>query len=144
MDFGLFVKEYPEKYLGKLISKIFWPPSTVTVLAYAEDSDDILALDLGGTYRLPGGFMERGEELKQAARREVKEETGFEVDVKNLLDVKQNESGGPEIFFEGKVVGGEKSGSWEGEPEFISEEKIKEKTWELKHSHIHEYLFPES
>jgi len=97
---------------------------------------------LDGSHRLPGGLMDEDETLKEAARREVKEETGLEVEVVELLDVEKNGSGGPELFFEAKVVGGEKDGSWEGEPEFVSKYEVKDKVWELKHSHIHEYLFP--
>lgn len=141
MEIGSFIKNYPEKYIGKLFAKVFWPPPTVAVLAHG-DNEDILALNLDGSYRLPGGFMDKDEDLKEAARREVKEETGFEVEIIQLLDVEYNGSGGPEIFFEAEVTGGEKNGSWEGKPEFIKKEVIEEKVWELKHSHIHEYLFP--
>lgn len=142
MKLASLVKSYPEKYFGKLFSWIFWPPPTVAVLAHGEN-DDILALNLDGNYRLPGGFMDKDEDLKEAARREVKEETGFEVEVTRLLDVERNGSGGPEIFFEAEVVRGEKDGSWEGKPEFIDKEKIEHKVWKLDHSHVHEYLFPD-
>ena len=141
MKLASLVKSYPEKYFGKLFSWIFWPPPTVAVLAHGEN-DDILVLNLDGNYRLPGGFMDKDEELKEAAKREVKEETGFEVEVTRLLDVEKNGSGGPEIFFEAEVSGGEKDGSWEGKPEFLPKEKVKQEVWHPKHHHIHEYLFP--
>lgn len=139
---GSIIKKYPEHYIGRLFSRVFWPPPTVAVLAHGEN-DDILALDLEGSYRLPGGFLDRGEDFKQAARREVKEETGFEVEIHDLLDIRQNESGGPQMFFEAEVTGGEKKGSWEGKPEFIPKEEIHDKVWKLDHSHVHEYLFPD-
>jgi ADP-ribose pyrophosphatase YjhB (NUDIX family) len=137
-----FVKRYPEHYIAQAISKIFWPPPTVSVLAYG-DHGDVLALNLDGNYRLPGGFLDKGENFKEAAAREVKEETGFEVEIGRLLDIRHNESGGPNIFFEAEVVEGDRKASWEGEPEFVPKEDIKDKVWKLDHSHIHEYLFPE-
>jgi len=142
MNIGSFIKSYPEKYVGKLFAKVFWPPPSVAVLAHGEN-DDILTLNLGGSHRLPGGLMDKDEDLKEAAKREVMEETGFEVEIGELLDVEKNGSGGPSLFFEAKVVGGEKDGSWEGEPEFVSKNEVRDKVWELKHSHIHEYLLPE-
>lgn len=138
---GKFVKKYPEHYFAKFFSRVFWPPPTVTVLVHGENND-ILALDLDGEFRLPGGFMDKGDELKQAGRREVKEETGFEVEITQLLDIRKNESGGPNFFFEGHITGGSKNSSWEGEAVFIDKNKVKDKIWKLDHSHVHRYLFP--
>ncbi len=142
MNLGLLVKNYPEKYFGRLFSRIFWPPPSVAVLVHGEN-DDILALNLGGEYRLPGGLIEAGEGPREAAKREVKEETGFEIELANILDIRTHNKGGFTIFFEGYAGKGKEKNTWEGKTDFVPKGQVKEKVWDLNHSHIHEYLFPE-
>jgi ADP-ribose pyrophosphatase YjhB (NUDIX family) len=41
-----------------------------------------------GTWGLPGGFLDHGEQPEQALRREVREETGIEIDNVKLIRVR--------------------------------------------------------
>jgi 8-oxo-dGTP diphosphatase len=59
-------------------------------------------------WSLPGGVMEEGESIDQAAIREVKEETGLNIRLEKLIGVYSKPSEGAlAMTFEGNVVGGE-------------------------------------
>tara|TARA_B100000401_G_scaffold214773_1_gene144968 strand:+ start:115 stop:513 length:399 start_codon:yes stop_codon:yes gene_type:complete len=56
------------------------------------DSDMVLMIKRGkpprqGSWSLPGGAQELGETIREAARREVREETGLEIGIFGLIDV---------------------------------------------------------
>lgn len=64
----------------------------VVVLKGAAGAERVLLIRRGkppraGTWSLPGGRQRYGETVREAARREVREETALEVEVTRLLDV---------------------------------------------------------
>ena len=64
-----------------------------------------------GMWSLPAGFMEYGEGPQETARREVREETGFEIDLDHLLGAYRG-ADDPRVrvvlmVYLGRVVGGQ-------------------------------------
>ena len=73
-----------------------------------------------GYYALPGGIVEYGEKVEDAAVREVKEETGLECRVKKLVGVYSDPNRDPRghfvsICFLMEVIGGELKASSDAE-----------------------------
>jgi len=89
------------------------PTVGAAVLALTEDNRALLvkrAVDPAqGSWCLPGGFVEIGETPQEAARRECKEESGFDVDITRLIDVFYYEDyrgSGVLILYQGQITGG--------------------------------------
>lgn len=87
-----------------------------SVLLFDESGEKVLMVKNKGEgdsyYTLPGGAVETGETLDQAAIREVKEEAGLDVKVEGLFSVSEaffEKRDHHAVFFTflGKIVGGE-------------------------------------
>jgi len=86
------------------------------VLLFDEQEKNVLMVKNKGDqfsyYTLPGGAVEPEETLAEAAIREVKEETGFDVEIDGVFSVSEaffEERGHHAIFFtfRGKIIGGD-------------------------------------
>lgn len=76
-------------HCGQPFSKYANPTPTTDVLIYTPERGMVI-IERGNPplgFALPGGFIEEGEQAEAAALREMREETGLEVELTGLLGV---------------------------------------------------------
>lgn len=91
---------------------VFLDPK-VAAVALVIDGDGLVMVKRGvepeyGKWAFPSGYVDRGEVVEDAARREVKEETGLDVELDRLIGVYSLE-GSPVmlVVYSARIVGGE-------------------------------------
>ncbi|GAB6162546.1 ADP-ribose pyrophosphatase [Desulfothermus naphthae] len=74
---------------GKNIEVYKNPLPTVDVIIYTDNKEVLLIKRKNPPfgYALPGGFVDVGETLEEAALREIKEETGLEIEIESVFGV---------------------------------------------------------
>jgi len=70
------------------IKDLQWRPSAYGIII--EDDAILLVPQFGSKFDVPGGGVDLGESLEDAVIREVKEETGLDVEVVKLAGIKAN------------------------------------------------------
>lgn len=121
------------------------PALTVDTII-VEDNKVILIKRLNDPFRdcwaIPGGFVEYGERVEDAAIREAKEETGLDIELTGLIGVYSDPARDPRghtvtVAYLAKVTGGKlKSDSDARDAKFISIDKVRNMKLAFDHNEI--------
>jgi UDPglucose 6-dehydrogenase len=115
-----------------------WTNPALAINVIVEDKSKILLVKrrlepFKGLWSLPGGYVEYGETVEDAARREVKEECGLDIQPSGIIGVYSNPERHPwkhviAICYTAKKVGGRiEAGAKEGKTNFFKTNSIPEK-----------------
>jgi molecular chaperone GrpE len=91
------MKEKKEKeFESSGIDKMLWPMNLTLKAVVLNDKGEVLILKRvkkekthGGKFDLPGGHLEKGETAEEGVKREVKEETGLNVEVSDVFMINE-------------------------------------------------------
>lgn len=104
----------------------------VAVMVLTRDNKMLLVKGYTRGWEFPGGYVEKGESIKAAAIREVKEESGIEIQLTRLCGIDQDIARSTcVVLFEGKPISGELARSDESLEVgyFTFEEAMSKITW---------------
>ncbi|HLL79753.1 MAG TPA: NUDIX hydrolase, partial [Ktedonobacteraceae bacterium] len=114
--------------LNLLLAGNLPPFGAACVIAEDEQGRFLMVRQSRRSVSLPGGFMRWRETPMQAVRRECKEETGLDIDLREMIGTYSNSSSGLwhlstlTVVYTGTVLaGGTMRGSVEGQPCWLSE-----------------------
>ncbi|MEF8880542.1 MAG: NUDIX hydrolase [Candidatus Nanohaloarchaea archaeon] len=125
-------KNYIEPFVASKVGRILWPISYVVIIAERKDKVAVISLE---KYELPAGMIKFGETPTEAAKRELKEETGLKAPLIEDSSIENTELGIMHLYrvkFEGEIS----RKSWEGTPELITKNELREKEWRPRHRNI--------
>lgn len=121
------------------------PALTVDTII-VEDDRAVLIKRLNDPYKncwaIPGGFVEYGERVEDAAIREAKEETGLDIELCSLIGVYSNPARDPRghtvtVAYLAKITGGKlKSDSDAKDAKFMAIDKIADMKLAFDHNEI--------
>ncbi|MEK7727799.1 MAG: NUDIX hydrolase [candidate division KSB1 bacterium] len=100
------------------------PFASVAVIMREDEKILMIKRSDGRGWGLPGGFVKMSESAEAAARREVREETGFEVELTGVLGTLSGERPGAwirsvDVVFSARIVRGALRASHEGRGEWV-------------------------
>ena len=111
---GLEVRGERERLVCPACRFVFFQNPNVGVAAIVVEDGAVLLTRRGGSFLpglwdLPGGFVEYDEDLRDALIREIREETGVDVELDRVLEVRSNffpERHSVGVWFLARCVGG--------------------------------------